>query len=300
LIAFLNMSFWTLVKMIAAICVAGVMVFTGMLAWHVSVSPLGGPFARLIPSRLSNNDGRSELEFVKMLESADLPDVDPGEKAFQKAHELLALGKLDEAREKLNSIITLYPASASAPMARRIVGEMNLDDILSSAHMAGKQNYVVKRGDSYLAIAARHQTSIDCIMHFNSMMELRSIQPGDELILLPLHFRILIEPQRNTVTLMEGDRFVREYQALHLASIPPGTHKTTIKSKGAELDGRSVKAETKDYRAANKSITLAKPALQFRGWDGNGDRPSGGILLRPQDIEEICLLTRPGNEVEIR
>lgn len=294
------MSLWTLVKIVAAICVAGVMAFTAMLAWHVSVKPLGAPFTRLIPNRVASNDGRSELEFVQMLESAELPDVDPGEKAFQKAHELLALGKLDEAREKLNSIITLYPASASAPVARRIVGEMNLDDILSTAKMDGKQTYVVKRGDSYLAIAARHQTSMDCIMHLNSMMELKSIQPGDELILMPLNFRILIEPQRKTVTLMDGDRFVREYQALHLAAFPPGNQKTTVKSKGAELDGRSVKAETKDYRAAAKSITLAKPVVQIRAWDGSGDRPSGAILLRPQDMEEISLLTRPGNEVEIR
>ncbi len=294
------MSLWTLVKIIAALCVAGVMAFTGMLAWHVSVSPLGSPFSRIIPNRIASNEGRSELEFVKMLESAELPDVDPGEKAFQKAHELLALGKLDEAREKLNSIITLYPASASAPMSRRIVGEMNLDDILSSAHMAGKQNYVVKRGDSYLAIAAKHQTSIDCIMHLNSMMELRSIQPGDELILMPLNFKLLIEPQRKTVTLMEGERFIREYQTLHFGAIPPGAQKSTIKSKGAELDGKAVKAETKGYRASNKSITLAKPAIQIRGWDGVGDRPGAGIFLKPQDIEEISLLTRPGNEVEIR
>lgn len=294
------MSFWTLVKIIAAICVAGVMAFTGMLAWHVSIGPLGGPFSRLIPNRIAPKDGRSELEFVKMLESAELPDVDPGEKAFQKAHELLALGKLDEAREKLNSIITLYPASAAAPVARRIVGEMNLDDILSSAKMDGKQTYAVKRGDSYLGIAAKHQTSIDCIMHLNSMMELRPIQPGDELILMPLNFRILIEPQRKTVSLMEGDRFVREYQALHMATLPAGSQKTTIKSKGAELDGKSVKAETKEYRAASKSITLAKPALQIRGWDGSGEHPAGGILLRPQDMEELSLLTRAGNEVEIR
>jgi hypothetical protein len=47
-------------------------------------------------------------------------------------------------------------------------------------------------------------------------------------------------------------------------------------------------------------IILDKPVLQIRGWDGGGEKPAGGILLRPEDMEEIALLTRAGNEVEIR
>lgn len=294
------MSLWTLIKLTAALGVLIVMAFTGMLAYHVTVAPLGGVFERLIPDPVRINDGQSDVDFAKMLDAAEMPDIDPGEKAFQKAHELLALGKLPEAREKLTAIVNIFPASASAPIARRIVGEMNLDEILSTSHMAGKQVHVVKRGDSFLGIASKYDTTIDCIMHLNSMMELRSIQPGDELIVMPLNFRFLVEPKRKSVSLWEGGRFIREYPVLHIGSIPPGTQRSKIASKTAELEGKRVQPHSKDYCAAVKVIQIAKPAIQIRAWDGEDEKPPGGILLRPQDMEEISLLSRVGNEVEFR
>jgi hypothetical protein len=294
------MSFWSFCKLVAALSVMGIMVFTGMLAYHGFVSPLGGVFAKIIPTPVRIADAHPLADVTRMLDAAEMPDIDPGEKAFQKAHELLALGKLPEAREKLNTIVSVFPGSSSAPLARRILGEMNLDDILSSAHMEGKKIHVVKRGDSFLAIAAQYKTNIDCIMHLNSMMELKRIQPGDELLVMPLEFRLLIEPRRHCLSLWEGPRFIREYQILHLASQAHPPQKTTISSKSAEAAGRRIQPQAKDYRAADKVIQFAKPAVQIRGWSGTGDKPSGGILLRNQDMEEITLLTRVGNEVEFR
>lgn len=295
------MSLWTLFKLFAALCVVAVMAFTAMLAYHVAVAPLGGVFAEIIPNPAHLAKGQTDADFAEMLDSAEMPDIDPGEKAFQKAHEWLALGKVSEAREKLISIVNVYPASASAPLARRIVGQMNLDEILSSSHMEGKRLHVVKRGDSFLGIASQDKTNIDCIMHLNSMTELKGIQPGDELLVMPLEFRLLIEPRRKTLSLWDGGRFICEYQILHLGSaLSHASQRTTISSKSAELDGKRIQPQSKEYRAAGKVIQIAKPSSQIRAWDGTSDKPSGGILLRPADMEEISLLTRVGNEVEIR
>jgi hypothetical protein len=294
------MSLWTLVKIIAALCVMAVMAFTAMLAYHVTVAPLGGVFSEVIPDPVRIAGGRSDSDLVKMLESPEMPDIDPGEKAYQKAHELLAMGRIPEAREKLTAIVNVFPGSSSAPVARRILGEINLDEILSTSHMEGKQIHTVKRGDSLLGIAARYHTTIDCIMHLNSMMELPKIQPGDELIVMPLEFRILIEPRRKSVSLWSGGRFIREYPVLHFDASAAKPRRAVISSKAAELDGRRVPSHSKDYRAAQKVILIDKPVLQIRGWDGGGEKPAGGILLRPEDMEEIALLTRVGNEVEIR
>jgi LysM repeat protein len=292
------MSLWTLFKIIAAMCVMAVMAFTGMLAYHVAVAPLGGVFSEVIPDPIHIVGGQSDAELAKMLESPEMPDIDPGEKAFQKAHELLALGKIPEAREKLTAIVNIFPGSSSAPTARRIVGEINLDEILSASHMEGKQIHIVKRGDSLLGIAAQYKTTIDCIMQLNSMMEIPKIQPGDEIVVMPLEFRVLIEPRRNSVSLWDGGRFIREYPVLHLAATAP--RRATISSKAAEIEGRRVLPQSRDYRAADKVIMIDKPPLQIRGWNGGEEKPAGGILLRPEDMEEISLLTRVGNEVEIR
>jgi hypothetical protein len=264
------------------------------------VEPLGGIFSKIIPDPIRVIGAQSDDDLAKMLEAAEMPDIDPGEKAFQKAHELLALGRIPEAREKLSAIVNVYPSSSSAPIARRIVGEMNLDEILSTSHMEGKQIHIVRRGDSFIGIASRYRTTIDCIMHLNSMMELRNLQPGDELVVMPLDFRLLIEPGRHSVSLWSGGRFIREYPALHISAAASTKRRTTIGSKSAEFGDRRVVPQSKDYRAAAKIIAIDKSPLQIRGWDGAGDRPPGGILLRPQDMEEIALLTRTGNEVEIR
>lgn len=294
------MSIWSLFKLFAALCVMAVMAFTAMLAWHVAITPLGGVFARIIPEPGGILPGRAETDVSTMLDSAEMPDIDPGEKAFQKAHELLALGKLPEAREKLSAIVNVFPSSSSAPAARRIVGEINLDEILSADHMDGKQIHVVKRGDSFLGIAAKYRTGIDCLMHLNSMMELRPIQPGDELVVMPLDFRLLVEPRRKCLSLWDGGRFLGEYPLLHVSHINPLPQRGTISAKSAEYDGKRVQPQSKDYRAAAKVIQIAKPPLVIRAWDGKDEKPSGGILLRPQDMEEVHLLTRPGNEIEIR
>jgi LysM repeat protein len=295
------MSFWTLIKLFAAGCVLAVMIFTGMLAYHVVVEPMGGIFEEIIPNPAEIVSRQNDAEFAKMLDSAELPDIDPGEKAFQKAHELLALGKLAEAREKLTAIVNVFPSSSSAPIARRIVGDINLDEVLSTTHMEGKQIHVVKRGNSFFGIASQYQTTLDCIMHLNHMMDFGKIQPGDELVVMPLNFRILIEPKRKSLSIWDGGRFIREYPILQLkspATLAPGS--TKIASKLADLGGRKIAPESKEFRAADKIIVLAKPPLQIRALRPGDDEIPAGILVQPQDMEEIHLLTRVGNEVEIR
>jgi hypothetical protein len=300
------MSIWSFVKLLAALAVLAVMGFTGMLAYHVVVVPLdgvfGGIFEKIIPNPAEVVRGQSEADFVRMLDSVEMPDVEPGEKAFQKAHELIALGRLDEAREKLNAIVNIFPTSSSAPVARRIVGEMNLDEILSSSHMAGKQTHVVKRGDSFFAMVAKHRTTLELLMHLNGLTEFGNLRPGDEFIVMPLDFRLLIVPSRKSLSVWDGGRFIREYPVVEVNV--PGTipaQRTKIDSKSATVAGRGrVQALAKEYAAAEKSIQLAGMPLQIRQYNEDDEDRPRGIYLRPLDMEELNLLTRSGNEVEIR
>jgi hypothetical protein len=85
-----------------------------------------------------------------------------------------------------------------------------------------------------------------------------------------------------------------------MGNIAATPQKSTISSKVYQMDGRNVAPQSKEYRAARKIIRIAKPAIQISAWDGAEEKPALGILLRPQDMEEISLLTRVGNEVEIR
>ena len=58
------MSFWTLFKLFAALCVLAVMSFTGMLAYHVVVAPLGGVFEKIIPNPAEIAGKQPDAEFA--------------------------------------------------------------------------------------------------------------------------------------------------------------------------------------------------------------------------------------------
>ena len=339
------MSLWTFVKLLAAAAVIGALGFTAMFVYHMAVKPMsgvlkpmGGVFEKIVPSPAVVTNAQPDVEFAESVNAAEMPDVDPGETAFQKAHELIALGKLAEAREKLNTVVNIFPSSSSAPIARHIVGEMNLDDILSTTQVAGKQTHVVKRGDSFLGIAAHYKTTLDFIMHLNGLQELKNLVPGEELLVMPLEYRLLIEPQHKCLSLWDGGRFICEYPIVHLAAAGKLTNvRTTISAKSGQLDARrssskpdakphaktpakpelkakaspkakpktktdakaDATADSKTEAKAGKAIQLAKLPLQIRAY-GAEEAGARGIFLSPVDVEELFLLTRVGNAVEIR
>jgi len=293
-------KFWILVKIIAGLAVTGVVAFTAMLAYHIVVEPLGGVFEKIIPEAGTVLRVEKEEDFAKTLEAAEMPDFDPSDRAYQKAHDLIAMGQIPEGREKLMAIVNVFPSSPVAPTARRLVGEMNLDEILSSSYREGKTEYQVKRGDSYFAIASRNDTSLDMLMHLNGMMELKSLQPGDDLLLMPLNFRILIEPQRKAVSLWDGAKFICEYPILNMDGVKLSSGKTVIDSRRALLEGKTVNPTAKNYSAAAKSIGLKSPSTQIFPYNEADEDPARGIFLREADVEELFLLTRTGNTVEIR
>ena len=296
------MRFWFLVKLVAGLAVAGVLGFTAMLAYHIAVEPLDGIFAKWLPNPGEILNREPERDLVRMLDAAEMPDFEPGDIAFQKAHELLALGRIDEARTRLNTILHIFPRSSAAASARRIVGEINLDEILSTRHMEGKQIHVIRRGDSYLGIAGKYRTTLEMIQHLNGLMEFRNLQPGDELVVMPLDFRLLIEPSRMALSLWQDGRFIREYPMVllkHSAKLTP--QRTTIGSKTARIGNRTIQPLQPEYRGAEKLIQLARIGLSIRPHDEEDeDDIPPGIHLHRADLEELHLLTRPGNEVEIR
>ncbi|MFT4176859.1 MAG: LysM peptidoglycan-binding domain-containing protein [Luteolibacter sp.] len=293
------MSIWTLIKLIAAIVVLAMMGFTGMLAYHILVKPQGGIFEKIAPNASPVRKAEPRTDFAKILDATKAPEIDPGENVYEKASEAIAMGNLQEARERLNHLILTFPGSARAPEARRVIGEMNLDEILSAQGPKHKQVHTVVRGDSFLRIAGRYGTTLEALMYFNGMTDFAGLQPGEELNVVPLNYKLIIEPERKSLSLWDDGSFVCEYPIAHLAGATPPAGKTVIDSKFGLSDNRQVQLPRKEYRGADKVIRLKKPAIMIREFRAD-DEAGGGIFLNPEDMEELSLLTRPGNEVEIR
>jgi len=291
------MSLGLLLRLVAGLVVLAVVVFTVLLVRHVREEPLGGVFERLVPVGFESAAARRLPE-----PGEALPELDPGLREFERARERIAVGDLIGARDKLRTVVNIYPRSRAAPEARRIVGEMNLDELLSPAWREGKQLYEVQRGDSYLAIAGRFRTSLDMLMHLNGLMDLKSLQPGDELLVMPLDFKLRIEPGRGTLSLWDEERFVVEYPIARSVAPPGRDLETTIASRGAVADGRRVSSLSPDFRGAEKVLELEQPPLLVAVLPGDAaaEELARGFYLERPAMEELALLLRPGNEVEIR
>ena len=276
----------SLVKVLAALLVLGVLGATVTLVERLK-KETAVPQLREIPE---------DLERV--------PAVEPGEIAFERGRELLATGQFEKAREKLEFLVGVYPSSSSAGEARRILGELNLDDLLSTEVMEGKTMYEVRSGDNFTKIAAKHETTLDCIMHMNGLQRMDKLYPGDELVLLPLKFNIKIDVSRKLLSLYKKGRLLKAYNLLHArARGSRGELRSRIGQKiGLLKNGRRVSpVKFQSYRTARKVLILDHRGLQLRqGGVAEEDDTGRGFFLSEADMEELALLLRVGNEVEVR
>src|SRR6201987_5036119 len=76
---------------------------------------------------------------------APTPDISLPE--FQAAAKLRQDGKLAEARDALTAFIQRYPTGLHVEEAKDLLGEVNIDILLSRYPSPEKQEYVVKPGD---------------------------------------------------------------------------------------------------------------------------------------------------------
>ncbi len=247
----------------------------------------------------------------RIIEDNELTDFEPGQHEFNRGLEFIALQRLDEAREKLLFIQNLYPNSVNAPEARRILGEINLDEILSIENMANKKNHKVSRGEGYLRIANDHQTTLDCIMFLNGLTELESLHAGDELIVMKLDFKLIVNLSKRRVELFHRDDEKKEHifakaypiQSIDLGSLGLGVFQTKVSRKLGEIDSRTYPPTHSKFRHALKVLGfyLKTRYVQFRPVPAaDAEDPGQGIFLKNSDMEELSMLIRVGNAVEIK
>ena len=233
----------------------------------------------------------------------EIPAVRPGEIAFERAREFLATGQFDSAREKLEFLVGVYPSSESAGEARRILGELNLDDLLSTDVMEGKTMYQVKSGDNFTKIALKHETTLDCIMHINGLQRMDKLYPGDELVLLPLKFNIKIDVPRKLLNLYNEGRLPKSYNLSHARTRDSrGALRSRIGQKIGLLENgdRVSPVKFESYRTARKVLILDHHKLQLRqDEESEKNAERRGFFLSEPDMEELALLLRVGNEVEV-
>mgnify|MGYP001627292194 CR=1 FL=1 len=289
-------------KLLVYLVVLGLTLGSMALAYYIYMKVLS-PEERL----------REELSRIRR---AELPKIDPGLKRFETAAGLLKEGRFNEAREALFRIVQQFPDSAASPEAKRIIGEINMDELFSREPVPGKRDYIVQPGDSLALIATRQNTTMDLLIRLNGLMG-ATLHPGDHLTVLPVSFNLVVDVSAKTVTLRrvagEKEVFFKEYQAADLR-LPAGLKLPTemeIKGKSAMLDGRAVLSTDPRYAEADKWLPGSRAGVVLRtppqpepapapGPDGRPAPPPApppGIFLGREDLEEMFALVRNGSKL---
>lgn len=258
------------------------------------------------------------------MKKSDMPRIDPGAKRFEVAVEQLRQGRINEGRELLYKLVQQFPDSATCKEAKRIIGEINLDELYSTNHKVGKKDYIVQPGDSLALIASRQGTTMDMIIRMNGLMGI-TLQPGDHLTLVTLDFSVVVDVSEKTATLRRvvggKEYFFKEYQATEVR-LPPGMKvpapEMQIKGKSAVADGRSVLSTDPRYIDAEKwlpgsrtGVVLRTPPVAKAIPVGTPESkksasttadlievaPETGVFLERSDLEELFALVRNSSKL---
>lgn len=221
-------------------------------------------YAYLSYTRVVNTDNKLTAEIhVMQVNKKELPD--PGIKRFEAAVEQIRTGDKDGGRDALYEMLRQFPASKCGPEAKRIIGELNMDTLFSVDENPLKKGYIVQPGDSLGLIARKNQTTIECILRANSMLSM-GLQPGDNLIVLPLEFEMIVDISAKTVTILRNQRFFKEYQTLDV-KLPVGMKaptEITISDKAAWVRGKRVLSTDSEFMSADKWLLCSKPGFNIR------------------------------------
>jgi len=234
------------------------------------------------------------------LEPGERPDL--GKRHFDEAVLLLEEGELLSARDRLLYLMDYFPESEMSEDARRIVGEINLDLLLSRIPLPGKGEHTVRSGEALVTIARRHDTTIDYIMRANAKTT-ALIYPNEVLTVFPLNYRVEIDLEAGVVTVFDGETFFKHYPIVD-RNLPPTLSapvSTSVSEKVAWHRDRPINFADANYLDCSKWIRTEKIGLFIRGVDDSSERDSRafGVMVAQTDMEELFTILRVGTEVKL-
>lgn len=281
---------------------AGIIRFVALLLTFAALGGMWWAVARVTQEFSVDKSGQPAATTRQILQQTAERSFEPGQDEFAQAVGAIAIGDLGEAVAKLENFAQLYPKSPYFPEARRILGEIKLDKILSVENQDNKKRYTVQSGDSYGLIARRNQTTIPSILMVNGLFELQRLHPGDDLLMMPLNFSLKLDAERKVVTLVgEDGEDLKDYRPVRwdIPKVGGTIRQGEITGKSARKDGRGLPEHHPDYLGNPKLITVKVAGSNVQLREAEEENNGRGLFLKPTDLEEISILTRRGNGVAL-
>src|SRR4051812_16453507 len=141
----------------------------------------------------------------------DEPRNDISLPEFQAAAKLRQEGKLAETRSALAVFLQKYPTGPHTEGAKDLLGDVNMDILLSKYPSPEKQEYIVKSGDVLARVANKTKTSPELIMRTNNLSG-TMLHIGDRLLISHPEFSLFIQRKAQSVTLLDKGAFFKRYR----------------------------------------------------------------------------------------
>lgn len=217
--------------------------------------------------------------------------------ALQKVGKLVAEGKAEEASRLLEPLIVRKDVIGQE--ARDMLGALRIREILDPARCPSEL-YTVKRGDSWISVSSKTKCPLDFIMHLNQFSERPSLVLGQKLRVKALDYRLVVNIPSKELSVWDGNRFIKAYPIMMMRDVGGEDATLTVKSKNAVGGGKDIRSYSPEFAAADKQVVIGskgKSLVIDTSKDGKMNSP--GVYLRREDCNEVALLVRQGNTVEI-
>ncbi|HEX8280283.1 MAG TPA: LysM peptidoglycan-binding domain-containing protein [Chthoniobacterales bacterium] len=240
-------------------------------------------------------------------EYQDEPRVDISLPEFQEAAKLRQEGKLAEARSALTKFLQKYPNGLHTEEAKDLLGDVNMDILLSKYPSPEKQEYIVKSGDVLARVASKTKSTPELIMRTNNLHN-TMLRIGDRLLISHPEFSLFIQRKAQSVVLLDKGAFFKRYKvrAMKLPPKQPPRIATRVAETMAWRDGKRVGFGTREYIGSTRWVRLAQPGYVLYAEPSAGTPEPGGVpppptglAMAPADVEELSGLVNSKTPVTI-
>ncbi len=232
------------------------------------------------------------------------PDISLPE--FQAAAKLRQEGKLPEARSALTAFIQKYPTGPHADEAKDLLGEINVDILLSRTPSPEKQEYIVKPGDVLQNVARRVKSTPELIMRMNNLNG-TMLRIGERLLVSHPEFSLVVQRKAKVIVLLDRGSFFKQYHVREekLGPKQPPRATTKVAEVMAWRDGKRVGFGTKEYMGSTRWVRLSAAAYTIYSVPDTAHPtlgqppPPSGLGLAATDVEELSGLVNKTTPVTI-
>ena len=233
---------------------------------------------------------------------------------FQTICALASNKSLEEARQQGYALLEQTKDPALMASLETLLGQLNIELVLSQAPMPEKEEYVVRSGDSLERIARKFKTTADLIKK-NNALQRPVLHPGDRLRVFKGTFTLAISKSRNDLVVKVNNRFFKRYRVGtgKFGTTPVGTFVIADKIEQPPWwrpDGKMIPFGDKENVLGTRWMSLqatgTTAAVRGYGLHGTwepetiGRQASGGcVRLANSEVEELFLLIPTGTRVTI-